>query len=287
MVLMTFKSKFDKIILVKCMNRKTKIILIIIIFISIIMLSYSIINIIIWNIDSNKTNIQIKKIEEVKTNEIEDNKDTNIINNEEITDKFNPYWDYIKMNMIDVDFSELKKINNDVRGWIQVNGTNINYPFLQAKDNKYYLKHSFDKSYNSAGWLFLDYRNNYTDNKNTIIYAHSRLDKTMFGSLRSLLNKSWLNNTNNHVIKISTLKENSLWQVFSVYHIKTTSDYIQTDFSSDMEYQEFLNKIINRSSYNFNTTISSKDNILTLSTCYNDTEKMVVHAKLIKNSSKH
>ena len=284
---MTFKSKFDKIILVKCMNRKTKIILIIIIFISIIMLSYSIINIIIWNIDSNKTNIQIKKIEEVKTNEIEDNKDTNIINNEEITDKFNPYWDYIKMNMIDVDFSELKKINNDVRGWIQVNGTNINYPFLQAKDNKYYLKHSFDKSYNSAGWLFLDYRNNYTDNKNTIIYAHSRLDKTMFGSLRSLLNKSWLNNTNNHVIKIYTLKENSLWQVFSVYHIKTTSDYIQTDFSSDMEYQEFLNKIINRSSYNFNTTISSKDNILTLSTCYNDTEKMVVHAKLIKNSSKH
>ena len=284
---MTFKSKFDKIILVKCMNRKTKIILIIIIFISIMMLSYSIINIIIWNIDSNKTNIQIKKIEEVKTNEIEDNKDTNIINNEEITDKFNPYWDYIKMNMIDVDFSELKKINNDVRGWIQVNGTNINYPFLQAKDNKYYLKHSFDKSYNSAGWLFLDYRNNYTDNKNTIIYAHSRLDKTMFGSLRSLLNKSWLNNTNNHVIKISTLKENSLWQVFSVYHIKTTSDYIQTDFSSDMEYQEFLNKIINRSSYNFNTTISSKDNILTLSTCYNDTEKMVVHAKLIKNSSKH
>ena len=284
---MTFKSKFDKIILVKCMNRKTKIILIIIIFISIIMLSYSIINIIIWNIDSNKTNIQIKKIEEVKTNEIEDNKDTNIINNEEITDKFNPYWDYIKMNMIDVDFSELKKINNDVRGWIQVNGTNINYPFLQAKDNKYYLKHSFDKSYNSAGWLFLDYRNNYTDNKNTIIYAHSRLDKTMFGSLRSLLNKSWLNNTNNHVIKISTLKENRLWQVCSVYHIKTTSDYIQTDFSSDMEYQEFLNKIINRSSYNFNTTISSKDNILTLSTCYNDTEKMVVHAKLIKNSSKH
>ena len=284
---MTFKSKFDKIILVKCMNRKTKIILIIIIFISIIMLSYSIITIIIWNIDSNKTNIQIKKIEEVKTNEIEDNKDTNIINNEEITDKFNPYWDYIKMNMIDVDFSELKKINNDVRGWIQVNRTNINYPFLQAKDNKYYLKHSFDKSYNSAGWLFLDYRNNYTDNKNTIIYAHSRLDKTMFGSLRSLLNKSWLNNTNNHVIKISTLKENSLWQVFSVYHIKTTSDYIQTDFSSDMEYQEFLNKIINRSSYNFNTTISSKDNILTLSTCYNDTEKMVVHAKLIKNSSKH
>ena len=283
---MTFKSKFDKIILVKCMNRKTKIILIIIIFISIIMLSYSIINIIIWNIDSNKTNIQIKKIEEVKTNEIEDNKDTNIINNEEITDKFNPYWDYIKMNMIDVDFSELKKINNDVRGWIQVNGTNINYPFLQAKDNKYYLKHSFDKSYNSAGWLFLDYRNNYTNNKNTIIYAHGRNDQTMFGSLRTVLTKNWLSNTNNYVIKISTEKENSLWQIFSTYHIPTTSDYLQTNFESDIEYQEFLDMIKDRSSYNFNTSVNSNDNILTLSTCYNNSDKMVVHAKLIKKEQK-
>ena len=267
------------------MNRKTKIILIIIIFISIIMLGYSVINIIIWKIDSNKTNNQIKKIEEVKTEEIEDSKDTVIIKQENI-DKSNPYWDYIKMNMIDVDFRELKKINNDVRGWIQVSGTNINYPFLQSKDNKYYLKHSFDKSYNSAGWLFLDYRNNYTNNKNTIIYAHSRLDKTMFGSLRSLLNNSWLSNTNNHVIKVSTLEENSLWQVFSVYHIKTTSDYIQTDFNSDTEYQEFLNKIISRSSYNFNTSVNINDNILTLSTCYSDTEKMVVHAKMIKRNKR-
>ena len=69
------------------------------------------------------------------------------------------------MNMLNVDFSELKKINNNVKGWVQVNGTNINYPFVQANDNKYYLTHSFDKSWNSAGWLFLDYRNNINNNK--------------------------------------------------------------------------------------------------------------------------
>ena len=55
------------------------------------------------------------------------------------------------MNLINVDFNELKKINSNTKGWIQVNGTNINYPFVQAKDNKFYLTHSFDKSYNSAG----------------------------------------------------------------------------------------------------------------------------------------
>lgn len=55
------------------------------------------------------------------------------------------------MNMINVNFNDLKKTNPDIVEWIKVNGTNINYPFVQSKDNKYYLTHSFNKSYNSAG----------------------------------------------------------------------------------------------------------------------------------------
>ncbi len=269
------------------MNKKTKIILSIIIIISLLLLIYSIVNIVIWKNDSNKTNKQIEDIqEEIKVTEVVDTENTEIIEQEEEIPEFNPYWDYIKMNMLNVDFSELKKINNNVKGWIQVNGTNINYPFVQANDNKYYLTHSFNKSWNSAGWLFLDYRNNYTNNKNTIIYAHGRTDKTMFGSLRTVLTKNWLSNTNNYVIKISTETENSLWQIFSTYHIPTTSDYLQTNFDSDGEYQEFLNMIKDRSSFNFNTRVNSNDNILTLSTCYNNSDKMVVHAKLIKKEQK-
>ena len=269
------------------MNKKTKIILSIIIIISLLLLIYSIVNIVIWKNDSNKTNKQIEDIqEEIKVTEVVDTENTEIIEQEEEIPEFNPYWDYIKMNMLNVDFSELKKINNNVKGWIQVNGTNINYPFVQANDNKYYLTHSFDKSWNSAGWLFLDYRNNNTNNKNTIIYAHGRNDKTMFGSLRTVLTKNWLSNTNNYVIKISTEKENSLWQIFSTYHIPTTSDYLQTNFDSDNEYQEFLNIIKDRSSYNFNTSVNNNDNILTLSTCYSNSDKMVVHAKLIKKEQK-
>ena len=269
------------------MNKKLKTFLIIFSILCSITLVYSIYNIIVWRLDSNKTNTQIEEIqEEIPIIEIEDNDNTEIIEQEEEIPKSNPYWDYIGMNMIDVNFSELKNINNDVRGWIKLNGTNINYPFVQASDNKYYLTHSLDKSYNSAGWLFLDYRNNSTDNRNTIIYAHGRNDKTMFGSLRNVLSNNWLKDTNNYVIKISTDKENSLWQIFSTYHIPTTSDYLQTNFESDIEYQEFLDMIKDRSSFNFNTSVNSNDNILTLSTCYNNSDKMVVHAKLIKKEQK-
>ena len=269
------------------MNKKLKTFLIVFSILCSITLVYSIYNIIVWKLDSNKTNNQIEEIqEEIPIIEIEDNDNTEIIEQEEEIPKENPYWDYIKMNMIDINFNELKNINNDVKGWIKVNGTNINYPFVQSNNNKYYLTHSFDKSYNSAGWLFLDYRNNINNNKNTIIYAHGRTDKTMFGSLRNVLTNNWLKDTNNYVIKISTETENSLWQIFSTYHLPTTSDYLQTNFNNDNEFQDFINMIISRSSYNFNTSVSVNDNILTLSTCYNNSDKMVVHAKLIKKEQK-
>lgn len=275
------------------MNNKIKlkwknIILILIFLILFITLNISIYNIIKWKLDSNKTNEEINTIQEnANIEEVQDNKGTEIIKQAEKIPKENPYWDYIKMNMIDVNFDNLKKINSDVVGWIKVNGTNINYPFVQSKDNKYYLTHSFSKSYNNAGWVFLDYRNNNINNRNTIIYAHGRTDKTMFGTLRKVLNNGWINNTNNYVIKISTEKENSLWQIFSIYHIPTTNDYLQTEFKNEREYQRFLNILKNRSNHNFNTSITSNDTILTLSTCYNDSEKMVVNAKLIKKQKKY
>ena len=259
-----------------------------ILLICIIGLTVSVANIIKWNIDKGHTKEQAQEIDKiVKIEEISDTEATETIVQPQEPPKTNHYWEYIKMNMINVDFSELKLINSGVKGWIQVNGTNINYPFVQAKDNKYYLTHSFDKSYNQAGWVFLDYRNNIQSlNKNTIIYAHGRQDTTMFGSLKNIVKSSWYNNPNNYVIKLSNEYENTLWQVFSVYHIETTSDYLQIDFNNDNEYQEFLNKLINRSVFNFNTTIDSTDNILTLSTCYNKTEKVVMHAKLIKRATR-
>ena len=263
------------------------IILILIIITSIITLLISIFNIIKWKIDSNKTNYEITNIQEnINVEEIQDTENTEIIEPVIEVPKENPYWDYINMNMINVDFNGLKRTNPDVVGWLKVNGTNINYPFVQSSDNDYYLTHSFNKSYNGAGWVFLDYRNNGTNNKNTIIYAHGRSDKTMFGTLKNVLNNGWLNNTNNYVIKISTETENSLWQIFSVYRIPTTSDYLQTNFNDETEYQNFLDMIKDRSSHNFDTNVASTDNILTLSTCYNNSDKIVVHAKLIKKEIK-
>lgn len=252
---------------------------------------YSTTDVIIWMIDANKVNTQVEELQEITdvkeyTSEVTEN--VEIIEQTQEVNKANPYWDYIKMSMINVDFSELKQKNSDTKGWIQVNGTNINYPFVQSVDNEYYLNKSFNKNNNSAGWIFLDYRNSITDlDRNTIIYGHSRWDSTMLGSLKNILTNGWLNNTDNHVIKISTEYENTLWQVISVYHIPVTSDYLEIDFSTDREFMKFANMLMNRSVYNFNTNVSEDDKLLTLSSCYNDdTERVVLHAKLIKREAK-
>jgi len=261
---------------------------IILFFICLGILVFSTIKISSWLVDNHKTEVIEEEIQEITPIvEIKDNEKTEIIEQPVEIKKEDPYWDYIKMNLIDVDFKELKKKNNETLGWIQVNGTYINYPFVKTSNNDFYLTHSFDKSYNAAGWVFMDYRNNTQKfDKNTILYAHGRLNKKMFGSLKNILSSGWLNNQNNYVIKLSTEHENTLWQVFSVYHIPTTNDYIQTEFSTNEEFLNFGNMLIARSAHDFKTTISETDKILTLSTCYNEEEKVVMHAKLIKKEAK-
>lgn len=272
------KSKKKKLVL-----KKGFIVLFLILFT--ILGLYSSYNIIRWAIDAENTEKQIEEIHEtVEIKEITDSTATEIVNppkKEEI--KENPYWDYIKMNLINVDFTKLKEQNSDTVGWIQVSGTNINYPFVQTDNNTYYLKKDFNKKYNSAGWVFMDYRNNLENlNQNTILYAHGRVDGTMFGSLKNIFESNWYNNKNNHVVKLSTEYQNTMWQVFSVYRIPETSDYLEINFNNNEKYMNFLNMLQNRSELKFDVSLNEEDKILTLSTCYKENDRVVLHAKLIK-----
>ena len=260
----------------------------ILLIISLLGIAYSSYKIFKWSEDNKNTEKETEKIvNETVVNETETDDNITLINPDNES-KESIYWSYVKMNMIDVNIEELKQKNSDTKGWIQLSGTNINYPFVQANNNSYYLNHSFEKKYTDAGWIFLDYRNDINNlSKNNVIYGHARLDKTMFGTLKKVLTKDWYNNKDNHVIRLSTSEYNSLWQIFSVYSIKTESYYITTDFKDNDEFQKFIDTVKGRSKYKFDANVTTDDNILTLSTCHNTNDKIVVHAKLIVKSKKH
>ena len=261
--------------------RKWVIVVFLIFFLSIF--SFSAYKVYSWYNDNKEVdNLSDDVLKNTKVKEKKDNNNTENVNPPE--DISNDYWDYIKMNLLEVDFNELLKKNPDTVGWIEVKGTNINYPIVQTTDNSYYLTHAFDKTKNEAGWVFMDYRNDAVNfNQNTILYAHSRLTGSMFGSLKNILESSWYTNKNNHIIRLSTPTENTMWQVFSVYTIPKESYYITPNFNSNEAYQEFLNTMKSRSEVEFSAEVNTNDKILTLSTCKdNFGNRVVMHAKLIK-----
>ena len=86
---------------------------------------------------------------------------------------------------VTVDFASLQAINPDIVAWLRIPGV-LEYPVVRGKDNSYYLNHTVQKTYNIAGSIFLDYRNerDFSDSKN-IIYGHNMKDGSMFHVLRN------------------------------------------------------------------------------------------------------
>ena len=178
-----------------------------------------------------------------------------------------------------ISIKELKKQNADTVGWLKIKNTNISYPVVKTTDNNFYMNHSFDKSYNSAGWIFMDFKNKYdgTD-KNIVIFGHNRRNGDMFGTLHKTLKEDWYNNKDNTEIVLITDKGIDRYEVYSVYEVLNEEYYITTNLDED-GYNSFLDTVSKRSYHNFNVNLDSKKPTLTLSTCSgNDKYRTVLHA---------
>lgn len=184
-----------------------------------------------------------------------------------------------------IDFSKLLEKNSDTVGWIKVNNTEMDYPVVQSKDNDFYLNHSFDKTYNSAGWIFADYRNKLDgSDKNIILYGHNRKDGSMFASAGKALDSSWCANKENQIITFYTPKGTLKYQIFSSYRIPAETYYTTTYFSSDENYLDFLKTLEKRSGYTYDVKLDKTMPIITFSTCgATNSTRIVIHAQQIKD----
>ena len=255
------------------MNIFRKVLYYILILLCIFGVIYSGYNIYIWkkSVDANsKIQKELEKsIEIIK-------KDIDRINEE--TDelmKTEVYKDYV------IDFKLLKETNPDTVAYINVNDTNIKYIVVKGIDNSYYLNHSFDKSYNVAGWIFSHYKNKFDgSDRNIVVFGHNTSDNSMFGTLKNTLKKDWQEKEENLFITFITEEEKNIYQVFSTYNIIPEDYYINTEFKDDSEFLEFVNTIKARSNYDFGVEVNEHDQILTLSSCTpGGAQRVVLHAK--------
>lgn len=209
---------------------------------------------------------------------------------EEIIDSLIEIGDVKPSSEIDkipqIDFSKLKEVNNAIVGWIIIDGTQVNYPIVKGKDNSYYLNHSYDKSYNSYGSIFMDYRSdeNFSD-LNTFIYGHYTSNGSMFGELKKYMDESFYKE---HLFfYILTPNENYIVDVFSAYTDDALSDSYVSGFHNIEEYQEYLKRIIAKSRYKTNVDINySQDKLVTLYSCSHEsgskTERYFIHGVIRK-----
>ncbi len=188
----------------------------------------------------------------------------------------------IKKKKIDpADLTVLKKYkdlyhqNKDLAGWLSIEGTNINYPVMQTgKDNPdYYLHYDFEKKENNHGSLFLDARNDYVNrDTNLIIYGHNMRDGTMFGGLKSFMNKEYLDQ--HKKIVFDTIYEKAHYSIVAVCLSKVNYQddevfryYNFINAGNKQEFEAFLANIQQLTVFDQTIDISYGDELLTLSTC--------------------
>lgn len=183
-------------------------------------------------------------------------------------------------------FDDLLSKNSDTVGWLKLNNTDIDTPIVKYSDNEFYLNHNFNKKYNEVGWTFADYRNNFPNlDTNTIMYGHTYRNSSLaFSSLKHVLDESWLNNEDNYIIEFTTTKKALKFKIFSIYTVENTTDYLKTDMN-EKEFELFLKNALDRTVKDFKTEVKYGDKILTLSTCYYNSDfRLVVHAKLMEEN---
>ena len=174
--------------------------------------------------------------------------------------------------------------NDDIIGYIYIEGTTINYPVTQYIDNEFYLYHDIRKNPNNAGWIFLDYENDITrEDPNVIIYGHNMRRDIRFHSIRHFVNRDFFDA--HRYITFNTAYAEYRWEIFSFYITCINFFYIQVIFQSDEEFYGLLAEMKARSMHDSGVEVGRGDRVLTLSTCVGnpENERFVVNARLIRD----
>ena len=175
-------------------------------------------------------------------------------------------------------------LNPDTIGYLQIEGTKVDYPVVQGTDNIYYLDHTFDYIKATRGSIFLDSSVAFDPldlPPHLLFHGHHMRDGTMFQNVALYKGERFF--YDNPIIRFETLYQDTFWQVFSVY-VCDSNEYVPMSFRSPEAYAAYLEKTAGRSMFPVDVTLTKEDRIMTLNTCsyeFSGAHTLVV-AKLIE-----
>lgn len=207
-------------------------------------------------------------------------KETEVAENTEATEETEPTGE-TEPTMLP-EYAELYEMNNDLAGWIKIEGTEVDYPVMHTPTNpNYYLKRNFYGEHSERGCIYAREECDLSEpSDNVTLYGHNMMDGSMFAAAHDYIDKKvW---EQNPFIQFDTLYEKHEYEIFAVF--KTTASvgegfsYHQfVDADSEEEFDEFIATCKELAFYDTGITPKYGDKIICLSTC----EYTLVNGRLV------
>lgn len=208
-----------------------------------------------------------------------------------LTQKNGPQVQDEKEPVILARYAALYEENNDLAGWLSIEGTEIDYPVMQCEDDEYYLHHDFYGEESKYGCLYVKEEADIDVGTNFIIYGHNMKDGSMFGELDLYEKESFYEG--HPVILFDTLYEERIYEIIAVFpsQVYNVEDDVFKYYQfykadNEAEFNDFYSNIRKLSLYDTGVEAVFGDTFLTLSTCAYHVEdgRFVIVAKRITDA---
>jgi len=165
-------------------------------------------------------------------------------------------------------FAELKAVNPEVIAWLDVYGTNIDYPVTQGEENMKYVNTSAEGKYSLSGAIFLDSGNSSDfGDFNNILYGHHMDKNVMFGELESFSRKEVFDD---HLYgNLYYDGQDHGIEFFAFMHTDAYDSGVFT-LAGEEESQAYIENLLRGSKYKRDIGITAGDRIVLLATCSSD-----------------
>lgn len=186
-----------------------------------------------------------------------------------------------------LQYDALWQQNNDMAGWLWIEGTDIEYPVMYTPDEpERYLHTDFFGKYAAGGCLFIG-EGGGPDAAHIIVYGHHMKNGTMFGSLRKFSSAEYA--AEHSVIHLDTLTEEREYEVVTAFYSRVYAVdevgvfryYQYTDLSDEKNFNSYVNQMWRSALYKTGAEPEFGKRLLVLSTCsyHRDNGRFVVVAR--------
>lgn len=170
-------------------------------------------------------------------------------------------------------FLELFEQNQNIVGWLQIEGTRIDYPVMQKSgDPEYYLEHGFNDKKSKNGLLVLDAQCAIGHSDVLLIHGHNMKSGFMFGGLKKYKKEAYFKE--HPIIRFDTLYEKAEYEVIAVIlaRVYRTSEdvfkyYRVEGLDSEAAFDAYIGNLKALSLYETGTDAQYGDKLIVLSTC--------------------